>query len=96
MIGFVQFFAHIIAVKGNVQLSILKITAFHLLFKLLCNSFRDINASWLNANKYRINQVRMVFKDLVTKPLYRNGQLLFSKDRLQGICVYNNVPISTK
>jgi len=83
MVGNMQFFADIIAVKSDIELSVLNLCGRNKLADLPDHLVGNENTTGLNANNDRILQPDMIFQYLVTKPLDRNGQLLFVQNRFQ-------------
>jgi hypothetical protein len=69
--------AHIIAVKGNIQLAVLHFFGRNQLPDHLYHLVAHKNAAWLYADKNRIIEIDIILQHLVTEPPDYNGQLLF-------------------
>ena len=77
MIGHMDLVANIIAVKSNIQLTVLHLFGRNQLAYHLYHLVAYINAPWLNANKDRVFEINIILQNLVTKPPDYYCQLLF-------------------
>ena len=86
-LGFIEFVeagADVVAVEGDVQLSIMDGIGGNQGPELLNDAVGEVNATRLYADEHSIVQFYMVFQQLVGQSLDGNGQLLFIQDDLQG------------
>lgn len=72
MINSVQLISHIIAIKCNIKLPIIKLPPIQFLSDLFNQLVGQINSPWLQANDCGVFQVAMIFKHLVRESPYCN------------------------
>ena len=65
MVGDMQAFAHIIAVKSDIQFAVLHQLGRNNGSQFLHDPVAEENPSWLQANNDRIGQLEIVLQDLV-------------------------------